>query len=82
MSGLVDNHPLARDIPEYKDQIHKLKLNDAHFSNLMEKYEALDKDIVRAEQGVDNIESLELDGLKMQRVQLKDQLVELLRPAN
>ena len=79
MSGLVDNHPLARDIPEYKDQIHELKQSTAHFSNLMEKYEALDKDIVRAEQGVDNIESLELDGMKMKRVQLKDQLVEQLR---
>jgi uncharacterized protein YdcH (DUF465 family) len=46
---------------------------------LFEKYEALDKDIVRAEQRVENLDDLELDALKMQRVQLKDELVDMLQ---
>ena len=79
MSKLVDNHPLARDLPEYKEKIHDLKLENAHFMRLFEKYEALDREIVRAEQRVENLEDLELDALKMQRVQLKDELVDMLR---
>jgi uncharacterized protein YdcH (DUF465 family) len=79
MSKLVDNHPLSRDLPEFKDKIHDLKLENAHFRRLFDKYEALDKDIVRAEQRVENVDDLELDGLKMQRVQLKDELVGILK---
>jgi uncharacterized protein YdcH (DUF465 family) len=79
MSQLVDNHPLAQDLPEYRDAIHNMKMNNAHFSRLMEEYEALDKQIVRAEQGVEYIPDLELDGLKMQRVKLKDDLVSQLQ---
>lgn len=79
MSELVDNHPLSSDFPEMKASIHALKMSDAHFSGLMEKYEALDKEIVRAEQGVEHRDDLELDGLKMQRVELKDTLYEMLR---
>ena len=79
MSGFVDHHPLARDLPEYKQDIHDLKTNDNHFSRLLERYEALDKEIVRAEQGLEHRPDLELDGLKMQRVELKDELAGLLR---
>ena len=79
MSKLVDNHPLARDLPEYKAAIHDLKSNNAHFSRLMEEYEALDKQVVRIEQNVERADDLELDNMKMQRVQKKDYLVEMLR---
>ncbi|MEE9322598.1 MAG: YdcH family protein [Granulosicoccus sp.] len=79
MSEFVDNHPLARDLPEYKDAIHTLKANDAHFLRLFDEYEALDKSIVRAEQGLEHLPDLDLDELKLKRVQLKDSLVEILR---
>ena len=79
MSQLVDNHPLARDLPEHKDTIHEKKMNDAHFSRLMEEYETLDKEIVRIEQGLEHIADLELDGMKMKRVKMKDDLLALLQ---
>lgn len=79
VSEFVDNHPLARDLPEYRDSIHALKIDDRRFSLQMEKYEALDKEIVRVEQGVEHMPDLELDALKMQRVQLKDDLVDMLK---
>ncbi|PID62621.1 MAG: GTP-binding protein [Gammaproteobacteria bacterium] len=81
MSEFVDNHPLGRDLPEYKYEIHKLKMHDAHFAKQMERYEEIDKEIVRNEQGLEHMDDLHLDGLKMQRVQLKDELVEMLRQA-
>jgi len=79
MSGLVDNHPLARDLPEYSEAIHQLKMNDRHFLKKITAYEALDKEIIRAEQGVENIEDLELDNMKMRRVSMKDELTAMLR---
>ena len=81
MSDYVDNHPLAQDLPAYKDAIHNLKLNDAHFSHLMEKYEVLDKRIVRIEQGLEHIPELVLDSLKVERVNMKDSLVSYLKSA-
>lgn len=81
MSQYVDNHSLAQDLPEYRDAIHTLKMNDAHFSRLLEEYEELDKKIVRIEQGLEHIPDLELDGLKMERVAMKDNLVVLLKQA-
>lgn len=78
MSEFVDNHPLSRDFPEHKEHITKLKTGDAHFARLMAEYEVLDKEIVRSEQGLEFKEDLELDGLKMKRVQLKDELFGML----
>ena len=79
MSEYVDNHPLARDLPEYREDVRELKTGDRHFARLMGEYETLGKDIVRAEQGVEHRPDLELDAMKMQRVRLKDELVALLK---
>jgi len=81
MSKLVDNHPLSRDLPEYKETIHNLKSSNAHFSRLMSEYEDLDKKIVRIEQGVESANNPELHELKMKRISGKDYLVEMLRAA-
>ena len=79
MSEFVDNHPLSRDFPEHKQDITVLKASDAHFAKLMAEYEVMDKEIVRVEQGLEIREDLELDGLKMKRVQLKDTLFSMLQ---
>ena len=79
MSQYVDNHSLAQDLPEFREAIHELKMNNAHFSRILGLYEELDKQIVRTEQGLEHIPSLELDALKLKRVQLKDDLVSQLQ---
>jgi len=79
MSDYVDNHPLSRDLPQYRQAIRDLKMNNKHFSRLLVEYEAIDKKIVRIEQGVEHTDDLELDALKMKRVHLKDDLVEHLQ---
>ncbi len=78
MSEFVDNHPLSRDFPEHKLHITTLKASDAHFAKLMAEYEIMDKEIVRVEQGLEIRDDLELDSLKMKRVQLKDTLFSML----
>ncbi|MFK7966085.1 MAG: YdcH family protein [Burkholderiaceae bacterium] len=74
MSEYVDNHPLGRDFPELKNRIHELKVENAHFRTLMERYESTDRDVVRAEQGLDHLSDQALEALKFERVKLKDEL--------
>ena len=81
MSQFVDNHPLGRDFPELKDQIHALKTSNAHFSKLFDEYEAIDREVVRAEQGVEHMGDFDLEDLKKKRLVLKDELYGLLKKA-
>ncbi|MCP5266755.1 MAG: YdcH family protein [Burkholderiaceae bacterium] len=78
MSQYVDNHPLGKDFPEMRDAIHQMKTNNSHFSKLFDEYEAIDREVVRAEQGVDHVSDLMLEEMKMKRVHLKDELYGML----
>ena len=82
MSEYLKHHPLAHDLPQYRDAIHDLKISDEHFSGLLSEYEVLDKKIVRIEQRIELMDDLDLDNLKMERVALKDTLVSLLQKAS
>lgn len=73
----TEHHPLIKDFPELRERIHALK-SDAHFSRLEKQYEDLDKAIVRLENGIEHASDLDLENLKRQRVQLKDELYKLL----
>ncbi|MBV1774557.1 YdcH family protein [Burkholderiaceae bacterium DAT-1] len=75
----IDHHPLISEFPEHRDSIHVLKQDSAHFARLAGEYESVDKAITRAENGEDRLGTGELDGLKHQRLSLKDQLYTMLR---
>jgi uncharacterized protein YdcH (DUF465 family) len=77
----VEHHPLSIEFPEFKDQIHALKLSDQHFAKLFDAYSEADKAVNRAENGQDNLGDAELEDLKKERVILKDELYELLKAA-
>jgi uncharacterized protein len=74
----VEHHPLVKDFPEFGERIHALK-HDHHFARLGSEYEAVDKEVVRLEDGIENASDLDLEALKKQRLQLKDQLYALLK---
>lgn len=77
----IDQHALVLEFPEYREQIHNLKMNDAHFGRLFKEYHEVDHEIVRIEDGVENTSDEYLEGLKKQRLKLKDELYAMLRPA-
>ncbi len=58
---------------EYRDEIHELKQKDAHFANIFEKHNALDKQIEDAEAGRTILTDVELENLKKQKLLLKDE---------
>jgi len=78
---LGEHHGLVHEFPEYKDQIHDLKVNDPLFAELFEKYETLDKEIYRIEMQIENTSDEYVEGLKIKRVKLKDQLYAMLQQA-
>jgi len=78
---LGEHHSLAREFPEYKDKIHALKISDPEFAKLFEKYEDIDKEIYRIEMQIENTSDEYLEGLKIRRVSLKDQLYTMLQQA-
>lgn len=70
----VEHHPLIKDFPELREQLHHLRQDDAEFARLAEEYEALDKRICRIEEGSELLDDAGLGLLKQARVGLKDQL--------
>ncbi len=63
---------------EYKDEIHELKLNNAHFSKIFEKHNALDKQVEDAEAGRVILTKVELEVLKKEKLLLKDEAYKMI----
>jgi len=75
----ITHHPLIEEFAEYKDAIHELKLNNAHFRRLAHEYEGIDKSIFRAEQGIEMVNDDYLNSIKKERLHLKDLIYSMLR---
>jgi uncharacterized protein YdcH (DUF465 family) len=63
--------------PELQDKIHELKKSNNHFAKLLREYEGIDIEIGRAESEVPGymMSDLELEGLKKERLALKDEML-------
>ena len=77
----VSHHPLLDEFPQLREQLHERKIADRHVARLAEEYEAIDKRIVRVENGVEALPDAALEDLKKQRLLLKDQLYAALTAA-
>jgi hypothetical protein len=71
-------HPLSREFPQFESQLRALLQADSHFARMAEEYEELDKRIYEVEDGRVAMDEMALQGLKMQRVTLKDEIATLL----
>ncbi len=71
-------HEIAEEFPEYKERIHALKINDAHFARLFDEYHELNREIHRIEAAGVNVSDTEFERLKLVRVRLKDEIYESL----
>lgn len=78
----VEHHPLSHDFQANREQLHALRLKDKHFAQLAEQYEALDKRICRVEDGIETLDDLSLNALKLERVALKDNIARQLHKAS
>ncbi|MBE1300208.1 MAG: DUF465 domain-containing protein [Alteromonadaceae bacterium] len=78
----IENHSLALELPEYKDQIHTLKINNGHFKSLHNQYNKVEHEIHRIEVGAENTTDDYLHERKKLRLNLKDQLLSMLKAVN
>ena len=74
-----EKHDLIHELPEFKDRIHELKLNDTRFAKLYDEYHDLDNQIRHIEEGIENTEDLYLEELKKKRLQHIDELYAMLK---
>jgi uncharacterized protein YdcH (DUF465 family) len=78
---MIEHHPLTKEFPEFRDQIHTLKEGDAHFARMMDEYEDVDKEIVRIETEQEARTDEYLEDRKKIRLSLKDKLYAALKAA-
>jgi len=78
---LGEKHDLIHELPEHKDRIHELKMNNKHFEKLFIKYHELDHQVRRIEEGIETPSDEFVEGLKKERLQLKDELFGMIKSA-
>lgn len=78
---LGEPHDLVREFPEHRETIHDLKMNDRHFARLFEEYNELDKEVRQVEMAGGTVSDEHMEGLKLNRLNLKDQLYAMILKA-
>ena len=71
-------HELHEEFPQARERLHALKLSDAHFARVAERYHEVNRAIHRAEAEVEPISDDALEEMKKQRLALKDEIAALL----
>jgi len=75
----LEKHDLIHELPEFRDQIHDMKMNNAHFAKLFEAYHEVDHEVHRIETGVETPSDEYLEERKKNRLKLKDELFGMLK---
>jgi uncharacterized protein YdcH (DUF465 family) len=63
---------------EYRDEIHELKQQNAHFAKIFEKHNELDDQITKAENGDIPLTDVEIETLKKEKLLLKDEAYKMI----
>lgn len=71
-------HELHEEFPEHNDRIVSLKQSDAHFARLADEYHEVNRAIHRAEARVDTLSDEAEEGLRRDRMRLKDEIYAIL----
>lgn len=78
---MIEHHNLIHEFPEFRDKIHSLKMKDAHFSRLFDEYHKVTKNVERMESEVEAVSTQIEETEKIRRLQLKDDLYNILKNA-
>jgi uncharacterized protein YdcH (DUF465 family) len=74
-------HDLISELPEFKDKIHDLKMSDNHFAKLFDEYHQVNKEVLRIESEGEPVSDQYFEETKKRRLNLKDELFEMLNKA-
>ena len=73
------SHDLQKEFPDLADRIHQLKTGNHHFAKRFDEYNAIDKEIIKAEEGLVPMDDFRLEDLKKKRLVVKDELYHMLK---
>ena len=65
-------------LTEYRDEIHDLKMQNAHFAKIFEKHNEIDQKTTDADEGRLHLSDLEIETLKKEKLLLKDQALKMI----
>ncbi len=77
----IEHHDLLNELPEYKEQIHELKVSNAHFRKLFDEYHDLTKDVEKMESEQKPVTTEVEETAKLRRLKLKDEMFAMLKQA-
>ncbi len=63
---------------EYREEIHELKMQNAHFAKIFEKHNELDQKTTDADEGRLYLSDFEIEDLKKQKLRLKDEALRMI----
>ena len=76
---MPEKHDLHHEFPEFNDAIRELKMTNAHFAKLFDKYHEVDHEVHRIENGVETPSDDYAEERKKERLHLKDELFAMLK---
>lgn len=74
-------HELHAEFPNDADILHKLKVNDPHFTKLADHYHDLNREIHRIESGIEPASDERTEDLKKERLSILDQVSAMIASA-
>ena len=74
-------HELHEEFPADADKIHALKISNAHFARLAEEYHTVNREVHRAETGVEPVDGMAETEMRKKRAHLKDEIARMLAGA-
>lgn len=77
----IEKHDLLHELPEHKETIHRLKIEDNHFARLFDEYHVADKQVHRIEENIETTSDEFTKKQKASRLALKDQLFQIILKA-
>lgn len=75
-------HTLAEEFPGQSEDIHHLKVTDAHFARKLKEYDEVNDKVHLAETNVAPVEQHVETALRKRRLQLKDEIAQALQARN
>jgi len=67
-------HDLRDAFPEHRDLLHRMKIENARFRALADRYHDVTRSILRIEEGLDPTSDERLETLKKERLQMLDEV--------
>jgi uncharacterized protein YdcH (DUF465 family) len=78
----LEKHDLIHEIPEHREKIHELKMNNTRFARLFEEYHDTDKEVHRIEEQIETPSDEYTHERKIKRLALKDELLKMILEAS